>query len=63
MTTACDSSDIDDDFNKALQPLIDSKMYFVIIDEPTESEKQVTQAKSYISDSLILITHMNFKSW
>ena len=53
MTTSCDSSESDDDdFNKAFQPLIiDSNMFFVTLDEPTESEKQAMQVKSYISDS------------
>ena len=51
LTPACDSSE-DDDFDKAFQPLtIDSNMFFVTLGEPTESEKQVMQAKSYISDS------------
>ena len=38
----------DDDFHKAFQPLITDNM---TLGEPTESEKQVMQAKSYISDS------------
>ena len=42
----------DEDFDKAFQPLIiDSNMFFVTLGEPKESEKQVMQAKSYISDS------------
>ena len=51
---ACDSSKSDDDFDKAFQPLIiiiDSNMFFVTLGEPTESEKQLMHAKSYISDS------------
>ena len=52
LTPACDSGESDDDFDKAFQPsIIDSNMFFVILGEPTESEKQVMQAKSYISDS------------
>ena len=54
MTPACDSSESDDDFDKAFQPLIiDSNivMFFVTLGEPKESEKQVMQDKSYISDS------------
>ena len=52
MTPACDSSDSDNDFDKAFQPLIiDSNMFFVTLGEPTESEKQVMQAKSSISES------------
>ena len=50
MTPACDSRE-SDDFNKAFQPLIDIIMFFVTLGEPTESEKQVMQTKSYISDS------------
>ena len=47
MTPACKS---DNDFDKAFQPLIiDSNMFFVILGEPKESEKQVKQAKSYIA--------------
>ena len=39
LTPAYDSSESDDDFDKAFQPLIvDSNM---TLDEPTESEKQV----------------------
>ena len=49
---ACDSGESDDDFDKAFQPLIiDSNMFFVTLGEPTESEKQLVQAKSYICDS------------
>ena len=49
---ACDSSESDDDFDKAFQPLIiDSNMFFVTLGEPTETEKHVMQAKSYISGS------------
>ena len=53
LTPACDSSESDDDFDKAFQPLIiDSNMFCVTLGEPTESEKQVMQAKSCInSDS------------
>ena len=52
LTPACDSGESDDDFDKAFQPLIiDSNMFFVALGEPTESEKQVMQAKSNISDS------------
>ena len=48
LTPACDSSESDDDFDKAFQPLIiDCNMFFVTLGEPTE----VMQAKSYISDS------------
>ena len=47
-----DSGESDDDFDKAFQPLIiDSNVFFVALGEPTESEKQVIQAKSNISDS------------
>ena len=60
LTPACDSSESDDDFDKAFQLLIiDSNMFFVTPGEPAESEKHVMQAKSSISGSLI--THMNFK--
>ena len=54
ITPACDSSQSasDDDFDNTFQPLIDSNMFFVTLGEPTESEKQVMQAKSHISDSL-----------
>ena len=54
LTPACDSGESDDDFDKAFQPLIiiiDSNMFFVALGEPTESEKQVMQANSNISDS------------
>ena len=52
LTPAYDSSESDDDFDKAFQPLIiDSNMFFVTLGEPTESEKQVMWAKSYISNS------------
>ena len=52
LTPACDSSESDNDFEAAFQPLIiDSNMFFVTLGEPTQSEKQVMQAKSYISDS------------
>ena len=51
LTPACDSSESDDDFDKAFQPLIiDSNMFFVTLGELTESGKQVMQVKSYISD-------------
>ena len=52
LTPACDSSESDDDFDKAFQTLIiDCNMFFVTLGEPTEVEKQIMQAKSYISDS------------
>ena len=39
------------DFDKAFQPLIiDSNMFSVTLGEAREGEKQVMQAKSYISD-------------
>ena len=62
LTPAYDSSESDDDFDKAFQPLIILLIVicsWVTLGEPTESEKQVMQAKSYISDHLI--THMNLK--
>ena len=51
MTTEIDSDSSDDDFAKAFQPLIDTDMSFVTLDEPTESEKHAMQTKSYISDA------------
>ena len=52
LTLACDSCESDDDFDKAFQPLIiDSNMFFVTLGEPTEREKHVMQAKSYIPGS------------
>ena len=51
MTTEIDSDSSDDDFAKAFQPLIDTNMFFVTLDEPTESEKHAMQTKSYISDA------------
>ena len=52
LTPSCDRSESDDDLDKAFQPLIiDINMFIVTLGEPTESEKQVMQAKSYISDS------------
>ena len=51
LTPACDSGESDDDFDKAFQPLFaDNNIFFVALGEPTESEKQVMQAKSNISD-------------
>ena len=51
ITTEIDSDSSDDDFAKAFQPLIDTDMSFVTLDEPTESEKHAMQTKSYISDA------------
>ena len=51
MTTEIDSDSSDDDFAKAFQPLIDTDMSFVTLDEPTESEKHAMQTKCYISDA------------
>ena len=51
MTTEIDSDSSDDDFAKAFQPLIDTNMFFVTLDEPTESEKHAMPTKSYISDA------------
>ena len=51
MTTEIDSDSSDDDFAKAFQPLIDTDMAFVTLDEPKESEKHAMQTKSYISDA------------
>ena len=39
MTTEIDSDSSDDDFAKAFQPLIDTNMFLVTLDEPTENEK------------------------
>ena len=50
-TTEIDSDSSDDDFAKAFQPLIDTDMSFVTLDEPTENEKHAMQTKSYISDA------------
>ena len=48
----CDSGESDDDFDKAFQRLvIDGNLFFVALGETTESEKQVMQPKSNISDS------------
>ena len=55
LTPACDSSESDDDLDKAFQPLNFILLIvicsWVTLGEPTEREKQVVQAKSYISDS------------
>ena len=51
MTTEINSDSSDDDFAKAFQPLIDTNMFFVTLNEPTESEKHAMQTKSYISDT------------
>ena len=45
MTTEIDSDSSDDDFAKAFQPWIDTNMFFVALDEPTESEKHAMQTK------------------
>ena len=51
LTPPCDSSESYDHFDKAFQPLIiDNNIFFLTLGEPKESEKQVMQAKSYISD-------------
>ena len=51
LTPPCDSSESYDHFEKAFQLLIiDNNIFFVTLGEPKESEKQVMQAKSYISD-------------
>ena len=51
MTTEIDSDSSDDDLAKAFQPLIDTNMFFLTLDEPTESEKHAMSTKSYISDA------------
>ena len=51
MTAGIDGDSSDDDFAKAFQLLIDTNMFFVTLDEPTESEKHAMQTKSFISDA------------
>ena len=45
------SSDSDYDFDEAFKPLDNTDLYFSTLDEPTEGEKQYTEAKCFLSDS------------
>ena len=45
------SGDSDDDFDEAFKPLDNPDLYFSTLDEPTEGEKQYTEAKCFLSDS------------
>ena len=44
MTTEINSDSSDDDFAKAFQPLIDTNMFFVTLNEPTESHGKTCNA-------------------